>query len=245
MGHGGGGCHGSRLARSRLRLLIVAGEGGGSIPATRARIERLWPGAVVFDHHGMTEVGPVTYQCPARPGALHVLESAYLPEVLDPQSGKPVPAGETGELVLTTLAKEAFPVIRYRTGDICSITDEPCACGRTTRRISRISGRCDDVVVVKGINIIPDPIERVLMSIPQIGRNYQIHLEGLDDMTVKVELSPAGFDGQIGHLTELQNQVVEKLRAELLVRPKVELVACGSLPVSEGKAKRVIDKRSL
>jgi phenylacetate-CoA ligase len=101
------------------------------------------------------------------------------------------------------------------------------------------------MLIVRGVNIFPQQIERVLMSMPQIGRNYVIQLEGLDEMTVKVELSPSGFDGQVGHLTQLQSEVAEKLRAELLVRPKVELVASGSLPVTEGKAKRVIDKRSL
>jgi len=101
------------------------------------------------------------------------------------------------------------------------------------------------MVVVRGVNIFPQQIERVLMAMPQIGRNYLIQLEGLDELTVKVELSPSAFDGQVGHLTELQNLVAEKLRAELWVRPKVDLVASGSLPVSEGKAKRVIDKRSL
>jgi phenylacetate-CoA ligase len=101
------------------------------------------------------------------------------------------------------------------------------------------------MLIVRGVNIFPQQIERVLMSIPQIGRNYLIQLEGLDEMTVKVELSPESFDGQVGHLTELQNLVAEKLRAELWVRPKVDLVASGSLPVTEGKAKRVIDKRSL
>ena len=101
------------------------------------------------------------------------------------------------------------------------------------------------MLIVRGVNIFPQQIERVLMSIPQIGRNYLIQLEGLDELTVKVELSPESFDGQVGHLTELQNLVAERLRAELWVRPKVDLVASGSLPVTEGKAKRVIDKRSL
>jgi phenylacetate-CoA ligase len=153
--------------------------------------------------------------------------------------------GEPGELVLTSINREAMPLLRYRTRDLTCLIPGACACGRTHRRIHRITGRSDDMLIVRGVNIFPQQIERVLMSIPQIGRNYLIQLEGLDEMTVKVELSPTGFDGEVGHLTQLQNEVAEKLRAELWVRPKVELVASGSLPVTEGKAKRVVDKRSL
>ena len=121
------------------------------------------------------------------------------------RSSTPPPAnlchdGETGELVLTSINREAMPLLRYRTRDLTSVIPEPCACGRTHRRIHRITGRSDDMLIVRGVNIFPQQIERVLMSIPQIGRNYLIQLEGLDDMTVKVELSPAGFDGEVGHL---------------------------------------------
>jgi phenylacetate-CoA ligase len=143
------------LRKSRVRLFVVAGEGGGSIPATRARIERLWPGATVFDHHGMTEVGPVTYQCPAGPGVLHVLESAYLPEVIEPQTGAAVPAGQTGELVLTTLDRLGSPVLRYRTGDLVKPrAPGVCACGRHELALEGgILGRSDDMVVVRGVNV--------------------------------------------------------------------------------------------
>jgi phenylacetate-CoA ligase len=121
----------------------------------------------------------------------------------------------------------------------------PCACGRTHRRLNRITGRADDMLIVRGVNIFPQQIEQVLMGLPQIGRNYQIELAGLDELTVKVEVAASGFDGQVAHLNELQSMIAEKLRAQIWVRPKVSLVAAGSLPVSEGKAKRVIDKRSL
>jgi phenylacetate-CoA ligase len=146
---------------------------------------------------------------------------------------------------LTSINREAMPLLRYRTRDLTSIIPGPCACGRTHRRIHRITGRSDDMFIVRGVNIFPQQIERVLMSIPQIGRNYLIQLDGIDDLTVKVELAPSAFDGEVGHLTDLQNLVAEKLRAEIWVRPKVDLLASGSLPVTEGKAKRVIDKRSL
>jgi phenylacetate-CoA ligase len=138
-----------------------------------------------------------------------------------------------------------MPILRYRTRDITSIIAEPCKCGRTHRRLNRITGRSDDMLIIRGTNIFPQQIERVLMSFPQVGRNYVIIIEGLDDMTIKVELAATGFDGQVEHLAALQHQMVEKLKAETWVKPKVELLPAGALPVAEGKAKRVIDKRSL
>ena len=148
-------------------------------------------------------------------------------------------------MVLTSLSREAMPILRYRTRDITSIHREPCACGRTHARIERITGRSDDMLIIRGANVYPQQVERVLMRFPEVGRNYLIRLEGLDEMIVQVELSGATFDGQLEHLVRLQEQIVEKLRAEIMVRPKIELVAPGSLPVSEGKAKRVVDNRKL
>jgi len=147
--------------------------------------------------------------------------------------------------VLTTLCREAMPLLRYRTRDITSILPGPCACGRTHRRLNRITGRSDDMLIVRGVNIYPQQIEQVLMATPGIGRNYVIQLEGLDEMIVRVELAEAGFDGHVEHLLRLQQQIAERLRGEILVRPKVELVPPGSLLVSEGKAKRVFDNRKL
>jgi phenylacetate-CoA ligase len=166
-------------------------------------------------------------------------------EIINPETGENLPPGERGELVLTTLKREAMPILRYRTRDITSIVDAPCPCGRTHRRIQRITGRADDMLILRGVNIYPQQIERILMSIPKLGSNYLIMLEGLDEMTVKVELSEAGFDGQLEHVVALQNQIVALLRAEILMKPKIELVPPGSLPISEGKAKRVIDNRKL
>ena len=212
---------------------------------TRRKIEEAL-GLDVYNSYGLTEMnGPgVAFECEGKCG-MHLWEDNFVLEIINPATGEPVDDGQTGELVLTSINREAMPLLRYRTRDLTSIIPGPCACGRTHRRIHRITGRSDDMLIVRGVNIFPQQIERVLMAMPQIGRNYVIQLEGLDDMTVKVELSPAGFDGEVGHLAELQNQVAEKLRAELWIRPKVELVASGSLPVAEGKAKRVIDKRSL
>jgi phenylacetate-CoA ligase len=147
--------------------------------------------------------------------------------------------------VLTTLCREALPLLRYRTRDITSVALGRCACGRTHRRLNRITGRTDDMLIVRGVNIYPQQIERILMGIEGVGRNYLILLEGLDEMTVKVELAETSFDGQVEHLVHLQNDISARLRAEILTKPKVDLVPPGSLPVSEGKARRVIDKRSL
>jgi len=189
--------------------------------------------------------GPgVAFECEKQSG-MHLWEDHFLMEIVDPNTGEPLPEGELGELILTTLCREAMPILRYRTRDLTSILRAKCPCGRTHRRIARIAGRTDDMLIVRGVNIYPQQIERVLMAIPAIGRNYLIHLDGLDEMTVQVELSDAGFDGQVEHLVHLRSQVAEKLRAEIQVKPKVELVPPGTLPVSEGKAKRVIDKRVL
>ena len=212
---------------------------------TRRRIEQAYD-CDVYNSYGLTEMnGPgVAFECEYKAG-LHLWEDNYILEIINPDTGEPAPEGQPGELVLTTLKREAMPILRYRTRDITSIIPEPCKCGRTHRRLNRITGRSDDMLIIRSTNIFPQQIERVLMSFPQVGRNYVIVLEGLDDMTIQVELAAAGFDGQVEHLAALQNQLVEKIKAETWVKPKVNLVPPGSLPVAEGKAKRVIDKRSL
>ena len=212
---------------------------------TRSRIEKAL-GIEVFNSYGLTEMnGPgVAFECREQCG-MHLWEDHFLLEILNPQTGDPVPDGECGELVLTTLRREAMPILRYRTRDLTRILPEPCPCGRTHRRLDRIMGRSDDMLIVRGVNIFPQQIERVLMAHPQVGRNYVIMLDGLDDLTLQVELAAAGFDGDVEHVSALQHQLTEKLKAELWVRPKVNLVPAGSLPVSEGKARRVVDNRSL
>ena len=213
--------------------------------ATRAKIER-GLGVEVYNSYGLSEMnGPgVAFECQYRQGT-HLWEDNYLMEIVDPQTGDPLPEGHRGELVLTTLRREAMPLVRFRTRDITAIIPEPCRCGRTHRRLERVTGRTDDMLIVRGVNIYPQQIERVLMSQTGLGRNYVIELAGLDEMTVKVELANGGFDGQVEHLVALQHRVVDQLRAELLVKPKVELVPPGTLPASEGKARRVIDQRVL
>ena len=212
---------------------------------TRRKIEQAL-GVDAYNSYGLSEMnGPgVAFECEHKRG-MHLWEDNYIMEIVDPSNGEVLPEGERGELVLTTLCREAMPILRYRTRDITSIIPQPCPCGRTHRRLNRITGRSDDMLIVRGVNIYPQQIEQVLMSIPQIGRNYLIQLEGLDEMTVKVELAAGGFDGQVEHLVHLQNEIAGRLRAEILTKPKVELLAPGTLPVSEGKAKRVIDNRKL
>jgi phenylacetate-CoA ligase len=212
---------------------------------TRRKIEQAL-GLRVFNSYGLSEMnGPgIAFECEHQAG-MHLWEDHFIAEVVDPKTGEMLALGEKGELVLTTLRREAMPILRYRTRDITRIIAEPCACGRTHRRIERIMGRADDMLILRGVNIYPQQIERVLMAMPEIGRNYLIVLDGLDEMTVKVELADAGFDGQVEHVAALQTEIVTRLRAEILTKPNVELVAPGTLPVSEGKAKRVIDNRTL
>lgn len=212
---------------------------------TRRKIEEML-GIDVFNCYGLTEMnGPgVGFECPEKSG-LHIWEDNFLIEIINPDTGEPVEEGEVGELVLTTLNREAMPLIRYRTRDLTKIITEPCPCGRTHRKITRILGRSDDMFIVKGVNIFPQQIEQVLMGIKGVAQNYQIVLDSLDEMTIKVEIDRELFDGKIEKLVRLKEQIVDKVRAATLVKPKVELLEPGTLPVSEGKAKRVIDNRKI
>lgn len=212
---------------------------------TRRKIESAL-GVDVYNSYGLSEMnGPgVAFECTHKNG-LHLWEDHFLVEIVNPETLEPVPDGEPGELVLTSLCREAMPILRYRTRDLTRILPEPCPCGRTHRRLSRILGRADDMLIVRGVNFYPQQIERVLMGFGGLGRNYQIQLSGIDELTVRVELAAAAFDGKVEHLLHLQEAVTDKIRSEIQVRPKVELVSPGTLPVSEGKAKRVVDQRTL
>lgn len=212
---------------------------------TRKKLEHML-GIDIYNSYGLSEMnGPgVAFECINKDG-MHIWEDNFIVEILDPDNGEPVSDGQQGELVLTTLCREAMPLLRYRTKDIAKIIPERCPCGRTHRRISRILGRVDDMFIVRGVNIFPQQIERVLMGIKGVAQNYQIYLEAYDKMLVKVEIEQDFFDGNIEHLLNLQSKITEKLKSEILVTPKVELLEPGTLPVSEGKAQRVIDKRIL
>lgn len=213
---------------------------------TRRRVEERL-GAKVFNSYGLSEMsGPgVAFECLEQNG-MHIWEDAYLVEVLNPTTLEPMPDGEEGELVLTTLDREAMPLIRYRTRDLTSIVPGACPCGRTHRRISRIKGRSDDMFIIKGVNVFPLQVETLLMSIPEVGRNYQIILENegpMDAMTVRVEVQHEFFRGDIKGLKALQQRITAALKGELLFTPRVALVEPDSLPKSEGKAVRVVDRR--
>lgn len=231
------------LAGSRVRRLIVAGEPGGSIPSTRARLESAWPGARVFDHHGMTEVGPVTHECPDRPGRLHVLERSYLAEVIDPRTGRPVADGQQGELVLTTLRRHGSPVWRYRTGDLVRPRFAPanrqaplCDCGRCELALEGgILGRADDMIIVRGVNVHPGAVEEILRRFPEVAE-YQVAItesDGLSEMVVRVETTPDCAD-----LGGLVRQIDHSFRTVFSLRVPVLAVPPGSLPRFELKARR-------
>ncbi|MFN4131603.1 MAG: phenylacetate--CoA ligase family protein [Caldimicrobium sp.] len=212
---------------------------------TRGKIEEMLK-VDVYNCYGLSEMGGpgVAFECPAKKG-LHLWEDAFIAEIINPKTGEYVKPGEVGELVLTTLNRTAMPLIRYRTRDLTHFILEPCLCGRNHIRIARILGRADDMFIVKGVNIFPQQIEAVLMKIKGVAQNYQIILEGYDEMTLRVEIDRDYFDGRIERLIRLKEEITEKLRNVIQVKPKVELVEPGTLPVSEGKAKRVIDKRTL
>jgi phenylacetate-CoA ligase len=225
------------LSASRLRLIIVAGESGGSIPATRARIEKLWPGAAVFDHHGMTEVGPVSYQCPVEPGVLHVLESAYLAEIVSPETGAPVGEGQTGELVLTTLARVGSPLLRYRTGDLVKARQAGrCACGCDGLALQGgILGRSDDMVIVRGINVYPSLVEELVRSHPEV-IEYRVQFDcrsSLIEMSLELETLLEGAAA-----ASLQARLQQAFQTFLHLRVPIRLLSRGSLPRFEMKAQR-------
>jgi phenylacetate-CoA ligase len=212
---------------------------------TRDKIEQAL-GVEVFNSYGLSEMnGPgVAFECEKRAG-MHLWEDHFILEIIDPKTEEPLPDGESGERVLTTLCREAMPLLRYRTRDITSVVPGLCACGRTHRRLARITGRADDMLIVRGVNVYPQQIEHVLMAIPQVGRNYLILLEGRDDMTVQAELAHGESEMNEEQRVALEGEIAARLRSEILTKPKVKLLPPASLPVSEGKAKRVIDRRSL
>jgi phenylacetate-CoA ligase len=213
---------------------------------TRRRIEELLH-IDVFNSYGLSEMnGPgVAFECQCKNG-MHLWEDAFLAEIIDPDTMEILPDGETGELVLTTLRREAMPVLRYRTRDITAFYTEPCPCGRVHRRIRRIKGRSDDMLIINGVNIFPSQIEEVVMGIKEVGNNYLIIVEKdgfLDRLTVKTEVNTETFRDDSRKLNALREKIRHTLQTTITVNPRVELVESNSLPVSEGKAKRVLDSR--
>jgi len=227
-----------------LRLAFVGAE--PHTEETRRRIEEVW-GIKVYNSYGLSEMcGPgVAFECPEQHG-MHLWEDHFIPEVIDPDTGRVLPEGEWGELVLTSLARAATPLVRYRTRDLTRIVAGTCACGRTHRRIDRIRGRSDDMLIINGVNLFPMQVERTLMRVPAIGSNYliEVHEESfMDRLHIKVELRQDAFEGTLAELEHLAARVTDELKAELGVTPVVKLLEAGSLPQGEGKAVRVVDLR--
>lgn len=229
---------------TKLRIAFLGAEPHSE--KMRRKIEAFY-GFKGYNSYGLSEMnGPgMAFECQEQQG-MHIWEDNYIVEIIDPVTLKRLPEGEEGELVATTLLREGMPILRYRTKDLTRIIPGPCPCGRTHRRIERIKGRTDDMMILKGVNVFPIQIEKKLMEIPGVGTNYLIILDQADytdQMTVKVEVQQAFFRGDLGQLEALRRRIVEELRSEILITPKVDLVEPDSLPKSEGKAVRVIDNR--
>jgi phenylacetate-CoA ligase len=225
------------LAAAKVRTIIVAGEPGGSVPGTSRHISELWHGARVVDQHGMTETGPVSYGCPRQPGILHVIESSYIAEVIDPESLQAVPRGATGELVLTNLGRTGSPLLRYRTGDLVqTAAEDACACGSTDLAFNGgILGRTDDMLVVRGVNVYPSAMDDVMRSQGGVAE-YRVHVQNSHAMAqLRIEVEPAAehaADPHFGHRLEMA------LVQAFTLRIPVEVVPSGNLPRFEMKANR-------
>jgi phenylacetate-CoA ligase len=225
------------LSSTKVSKIIVAGEPGGSIPSVRMRIESAWNGARVLDHHGMTETGPVTYQCPQLRDVLHVLESDFIAEVIDPQSSQVVGPGQTGELVLTNLGRLGSPALRYRTSDLVKRAEHtPCICGsHETALQGGILGRTDDMVTIRGVNLYPAAFEEIVRSCQGVGE-YRVVIEKrreLAEVALEIEASPDCQDP-----STLGERLRKMLGTALTLRIPVSVVPTGSLPRFEMKAKR-------
>ncbi len=230
----------------RLRVGVFGAEPWSD--AMRAHIEEQ-SGIRAHDIYGLSEIiGPgVGVECPRQEG-LHVFEDHFLPEIVDPETGEVLPDGQEGELVLTTLSKQAMPMIRYRTRDITALYTEPCTCGRTLRRMRRIGRRSDDMFIIRGVNVFPSQVEAALLRVEGTLPHYQIVLtreKGLDEMEVQLEVTPEVFSDKIRALEALHRDIEKSIDHVLGIRAKVTLVEPRTIARSEGKAKRVVDRRSI
>jgi phenylacetate-CoA ligase len=202
------------------------------------------------DIYGLSEViGPgVSVECIEAKKGLHIFEDHFIAEVINPETGEVLPHGQLGELVFTSITKEAFPIIRYRTRDITSLNAEPCICGRTLIRMNRVSGRTDDMLIIRGVNVFPSQIESVLMEIEGVEPHYQLvvdRVDNLDTMTVMVEIGEHAFSDEVRMLQTLEKRITKNIKEYLGISVKVKLVEPKTIARSEGKAKRVIDNRKL
>ncbi len=235
--------NGIDLENLKLRVGIFGAEPWSE--NMRRKIEQSF-GIDAYDNYGLSELcGPgVAAECSEKNG-LHVWEDHFLLEVIDPETGETLEPGKKGELVFTTLTKEGMPLLRYRTRDISRIIAEDCSCGRTHIKIERISGRSDDMLIVRGINIFPSQIEEVLLSYPEVAEHYRIVVDRdiLDVLTVEVEAVESVFRGEADELIKLKRELEQKLKETLGIKAEVRFVEPGSIPRSQGKAKRILDLR--
>ena len=231
-----------------LKIHIGLFGGEGMTEPMRDEMHKVWGDQFVCtQNYGMSELcGPgVAGECTELCG-MHINEDWFIPEVIDPETEEVLPPGELGELVVTCLGKEALPLVRYRTGDLTRLMYEPCKCGRTTVRMENLSGRADDMLVIRGVNVFPGQIEEVLFKIDEIGPHYEILVERknrLDVMTITVELIDDRLLDSYGQLSELENRIKTRLKSQLGLATQIRLVAPNSLQLFEGKAKRVTDLR--
>ena len=235
---------GFRLDELNLKKAYLGGEPYSE--NTRRKIETLY-GIRVYNSYGLSEMnGPgVAFECIHQDG-MHIWEDAYHVELIAPDTGRACADDHEGELVMTTLDREATPVLRYRTGDITTLLPGGCPCGRTHRRIARITGRTDDMLILNGVNVYPSQIEQLLMRVPGVATNYALTIEkvgALDRLTVKTEVDRQLFTGDLSALDRLKTHIAEAIKSGALIRPVVELHEPGALPVFEMKAKRVTDLR--
>ncbi|MDR1478316.1 MAG: phenylacetate--CoA ligase [Planctomycetaceae bacterium] len=233
-----------------LRTLPIRVGAFGAEPWSNEMRKRIETDAAIkaYDIYGLTEIcGPgVGAECVHQNGT-HLFEDHFYPEIIDPETLEPLPDGQMGELVFTTLDRFAMPMIRYRTRDLTSLISEPCSCGRTIRRMQRIAARSDDMVIIRGVNVFPSQIEAALLQVEGTAPHYQIILTrefgGLDEIEIKLEVQPEDFSDKVREIEAFQNRVRHEIHRVTGIHAKVSLVHPGSIPRSEGKAKRVIDKR--
>lgn len=235
------------ISKLRLRVGIFGAEPWSE--RMRDEIERKM-GIDALDIYGLSEViGPgVAIECIEAKKGLHIFEDHFLPEIIDPETGENLPWGEEGELVITTMTKEAFPIIRYRTRDITKIYPEPCRCGRTLVRMGRVTGRSDDMLIIRGVNVFPSQIESVLMNIKEVAPHYMLIVDRdgqLDTLEVQVEVNENVFHDEVKILQILQGRIQKEIRETLGVTCKVRLVEPHTIQRSQGKAQRVVDNRKI
>ena len=229
----------------KLRLALFGGE--GHTEEMRAKIEKQL-GILATENYGLSEIGGPGYsgECYLKRG-LHIAEDQFISEIIDPDTLEPLPIGDQGELVVTTLTKEAFPMLRYRTRDITWLNDEPCECGRTSMRMHKVQGRTDDMMVIRGVNVFPSQIESVIMAMNEIEPFYEIIVtteDYLDRIEVRVEFSDASLLDDYNKLEQLRAKIRHNIKSVLNIDAKITLVTPGTLPRYEGKGKKVIDKRT-